>query len=231
MTQMESGPARYEAAPDYMTRLSPIGSAGCRHFTSAAPVAHRVRYFHTLAHVLTRVRFHGTTTQGALYYSIVDDPTSRRLHLNAHGLRIICPDETPHTHTRDRLKLDLIHHGATLLCEIYDLIANARLYGITDSAALRHEIDALITAYTTARIRNTLQDANAVKLGREVDHHARHHRSSQSQETILKSLNSAALSKTPTTQKHTSTPCYAPAAPATSTQRPGATPPATGPPQ
>ncbi|MGH3549601.1 MAG: hypothetical protein ACRDQU_16140 [Pseudonocardiaceae bacterium] len=34
---------------------------------------------------------------------------------------------------------------------------------------------------------------NAVKLGREVDLHARHHRSSQSQETILESLNLAAL--------------------------------------
>ena len=66
-------------ALDFRTRLSPIGSAGTRHLTSAAPVAQRVRYLHTLAHVLTRTRFHGSTTQGQLYYSIVDDPTGRRL--------------------------------------------------------------------------------------------------------------------------------------------------------
>jgi len=79
MSQKESGPAANRAVPDYLTRLSPIGSAGTAHLTSAAPVAHRVRYLHTLAHVLTRTRFHGSTTQGQLYYSIVDDPTGRRL--------------------------------------------------------------------------------------------------------------------------------------------------------
>jgi hypothetical protein len=35
--------------------------------------------------------------------------------------------------------------------------------------------------------------SNAVKLGREVALHTRHHRNSQSQESILKSLNLAAL--------------------------------------
>ena len=110
--------------------------------------------------MLTRTRFHGTTTQGALYYSIVDDPTGRRLHLNHHGLRIICPHET--RTTRDQLVLDLTHHGAQLLCEIYDLTANARLFGITDGRTLRREIDALSTDHTTARIRNTRQ-AQAVE--------------------------------------------------------------------
>ena|GEM_PF-5627777 len=56
--------------------------------------------------------------------------------------------------------LDLTHHGAQLLCEIYDLTANARLFGITDGRTLRRKIDALIRDYTIARIRNTLQDAD-----------------------------------------------------------------------
>ncbi len=158
MTPSESPRAANTGALDFRTRLSPIGSAGTAHLTSAAPVAHRVRYLHTLAHVLTGTRFRGTTTLGQLYYSVVDDPTGRRLHLNHHGLRIICPHEN--RHTRDRLVLDLTHHGATLLCEIYDLTANVRLFGITDGRTLRRKIDALIRDYTIARIRNTLQDAD-----------------------------------------------------------------------
>ena len=36
MSQKESGPAANRAVPDYLTRLSPIGSAGIRNITSAA---------------------------------------------------------------------------------------------------------------------------------------------------------------------------------------------------
>ena len=158
MTANESRGVVSTAALDFRTRLSLIGSAGTRHLTSAAAVTQRVRYLHVLAHLLTGTRFHGTTTQGALYYSVVGDPTGRRLHLNHHGLRIICPHETPHT--RERLRLDLIHHGAQLLCEIDDLTVNAHLFGITDEQTLRRKIDALITDYTIARIRNSLHDAD-----------------------------------------------------------------------
>ena len=158
MITNESRGAHNTAALDYLTRLSPVGSAGTAHLTSAAAVTQRVRYLHVLAHLLTGTRFHGTTTQGALYYSVVGDPTGRRLHLTTPGLRIICPHETPHS--RERLRLDLIRHGAKLLCEIDDLTVNAHLYGITDGQTLRREIDALIADHTTARIRNTLHDAD-----------------------------------------------------------------------
>ena len=158
MTTNESRGAYDTAALDYRTRLAPIGSAGTRHVTSAAAVTQRAAYLRTLAHVLKRTRFHGSTIQGALYYSVVGDPTGRRLHLTTPGLRIIYPNETPHT--RERLRLNLIHHGAQLLCEIDDLTVNAHLFGITDGRTLRREIDALITDYTIARIRNSLQDAD-----------------------------------------------------------------------
>jgi len=160
MTAKESGPARNEAAPHHCNctnRFSPRGSVGTAHSTGVELVRQRLTYLTALAETLGQTRFLGATTAGDLYYVIVDDPTGRRLPLTAAGMRTICPDETRATH--NALRLDLIRHGAQLLCEIDNLTVNALRYGLTNSTTLRREVDALICERTGTRIRDAIEDA------------------------------------------------------------------------
>lgn len=174
MTTMESGPARNEAAPHYMTRPSPDGSAGTTHHTSAAAVieaADRCAYQRMLARTLDTTTYRGIGIDDRPYYSHDDDPTGRRIYLTRRGLRRVVGHHV-HALVLDRLARDLAAHAGELQNRIDAETVRWLAAGRGDDATgLQAEIAVVVVAGTVDRACDAGDDADDA----ETHHHTLRH--------------------------------------------------------